>query len=180
MKWYRTLIRAMLALALLAGATLVIKYAWAASPAAGSAKCVFSTKNLKRYQFPTHINDLVMDRSEAKHSEVFMVIVPAHSAPPFHKHDDTEQIFYVLEGRGTLSIGDNRERHPVAPGDVVRVPMKTYHSIKSEDGKELKYLCVDCFGDSRLENEPTWDDHVKTLCREQGWDYKTVVRPPAP
>jgi hypothetical protein len=34
---------------------------------------VFPTENLLRYKFPTHINDLVMDRSEAQFSEVFMV-----------------------------------------------------------------------------------------------------------
>ncbi len=30
----------------------------------------FTTEKPKRYRFPTHINDLVMDRSEATASEV--------------------------------------------------------------------------------------------------------------
>ncbi len=38
-----------------------------------SVKYVFSTQDLTRYAFPTHINDLVMDRSEARHSEVFLL-----------------------------------------------------------------------------------------------------------
>ena len=52
---------------------------------------VFSTKQTKRYQFPTHINDLVMDRSEATSSEVFIVELGPGEAPPLHQHDDTEQ-----------------------------------------------------------------------------------------
>ena len=138
---------------------------------------VFGTTNLKRYEFPTHINDIVVDRAEAKVSEVFVVVVHPGSAPPLHKHDDTEQVFYVLEGHGTLTVGEDRRQFPVAPGDVVRVPMGTWHSIRAESETDLKYLCVDCFGDGRAEDEPTWDDHVKTLCREQGWDYSQVVRP---
>ena len=69
---------------------------------------VFGTSHLKRYEFPTHINDIVVDRGEAKVSEVFVVVIHPGSAPPLHKHDDTEQVFYVLEGRGTLTVGEDR------------------------------------------------------------------------
>ena len=136
---------------------------------------VFGTTNLKRYEFPTHINDLVVDRAVAACSEVFVVVVHPGRAPPWHKHDDTEQIFFVLEGRGTLEIGADKKRFPVAPGDVVRVPVATFHSIRAEGDTDLKYLCVDCFGGRRNPGEPTWDDHVKTLCRQQGWDYARIV-----
>jgi hypothetical protein len=33
-------------------------------------KYVFDTDNLKRYVFPTHINDIVVDRKDASTSEV--------------------------------------------------------------------------------------------------------------
>ena len=82
---------------------------------------VFSTAKTQRYRFPTHINDLVMDRSEAKHSEVFVVVVEPGKAAPLHKHDDTEQIFYVMEGEGTLTIGKEGDHFPVRVGDVVRI-----------------------------------------------------------
>jgi mannose-6-phosphate isomerase-like protein (cupin superfamily) len=130
---------------------------------------------VKRYEFPTHINDLVVDRANASWAEVFVVVVRPAKAPPFHKHDDTEQIFYILEGKGTLTIGDDRKQLPVVPGDVVRVPPRTFHSIRAEGKTDLRYLCVDCFGGHRSQDEPTWDDHVKTLCRQQGWDDATVA-----
>lgn len=139
------------------------------------SRFVFESQNVKRYQFPTHINDLVIDRKHSQYSEVFMVIIEPGRAPVYHKHDDTEQVFYVIEGTGVLTIGDQREQFPVKPGDVVRIPLSTFHSIRADANKPLKYLCVDCFGDApRL--EPTWDEHVRVVCRDNGWDVNEVVR----
>ncbi len=139
-------------------------------------KYVFGKTDIKRYHFPTHRNDLVMDRSEAVNSEVFVVILEPGQAPPLHKHDDTEQIFYILEGEGNLIIEEADVRYPLKPGDVVRIPASTYHSIQTGGEGALRYLAVDCFVAPRPANEQTWDDHVKVLCREQGWDYESVVR----
>ena len=138
-------------------------------------KYVFSTANPKRYRFPTHVNDLVMDRSEATASEVFIVELAPGEAPPLHQHDDTEQVFYVLSGRGRLEIGADRAAHPVRSGDVVRIPPATLHAIQCLGDEVLRYLAVDCFPAGRPEAEPTWDDHVRTVCAEQGWDYDEIV-----
>jgi mannose-6-phosphate isomerase-like protein (cupin superfamily) len=116
-----------------------------------------------------------MDRSAAAYSEVFIVVIHPGSAPPLHQHDDTEQVFHVLHGKGTLTIGKEGQEFPVTAGDVVRIPMNTWHSIRAEGNADLKYLCVDCFGPNRRADEPTWEDHVKTLCREQGWDYDKII-----
>ncbi len=56
---------------------------------------VFSTTDTIRYHFPTHVNDLVMDRSEAETSEAFIVLLAPGEAPPLHIHHDMEQIFYM-------------------------------------------------------------------------------------
>jgi quercetin dioxygenase-like cupin family protein len=132
---------------------------------------VFPTSEVQRYQFPTHINDLVVDRADAKTSEVFVVVIEPGKAPPLHQHDDTEQIFYMLKGRGVLSIGANRKKYPVAPGDVVRIPPRTLHSIQCTGKKPLTYLAIDCFLRGRPKNEPTWDSHARAICKQNGWDY---------
>jgi len=137
---------------------------------------VFDTKETKRYRFPTHINDLVMDRAEATTSEAFIVVLNPGEAPPPHKHDDTEQIFYVLEGKGTLTIGGQEEQHPVQVGDLVRVPPSTLHHIEAEGDEPLRYLAVDCFVEGRPAEEPTWNDHVRVICRNEGWDYNEIVK----
>jgi len=137
---------------------------------------IFSTAKTRRYRFPTHRNDLVMDRSDAETSEVFVVTIKPGKAPPLHLHDDTEQIFYILAGRGVLRIGAAKKTFPVKPGDIVRIPPKTLHSIQCAGTQSLRYLAVDCFLRGRPAVEPTWDAHVKVLCRQQGWDYKQVRR----
>lgn len=137
---------------------------------------VFKTNQPKRYSFPTHINDLVMDRSDAEFSEVFIVLIEPNKAPPLHKHNDTEQIFYILEGSGILTIGDtDQQEFNVIPGNVVRIPVGTWHKITSQPDKTLKYLAIDCFGDIDRSEEPTWESHVKVLCKEQNWDFNKVV-----
>jgi quercetin dioxygenase-like cupin family protein len=136
---------------------------------------VFPTSNVKRYRFPTHINDLVLDRADAQAAEVFIVVLAPGEAPPLHQHDDTEQIFYILAGRGLLTVGTEGETHNVAPGDVVRVPARTPHSIRAQGEAGLRYLAVDCFLQGRPQDEPTWDSHARVMCRNQGWNYDEVV-----
>src|SRR5579859_7456535 len=91
---------------------------------------VFPTSQLKRYRFPTHTNDLVVDRADAQTSEVFVVVLEPGEAPPLHKHDDTEQIFYILEGEGRLRIGAEKKEFAVRPTDIVRIPPTVLHSIQ--------------------------------------------------
>src|SRR2546423_2981022 len=142
-----------------------------------STQYVFPTTSLTRYRFPTHTNDLVMDRSQATASEVFVVVLEPGEAPPMHKHHDTEQIFYITEGRGRLEIGkttDDKspESFDVKSGDVVRIPVNSPHRIHCVGNTPMKYIAIDCFPSGRPDAEPTWDSHVRVLCREQGGDYE--------
>jgi uncharacterized cupin superfamily protein len=59
-------------------------------------------------------------------------------APP-HCHALEEEIFYVLAGSGTLTLG--AEEHPLRPGDVVARPPSTgvAHGLRAGDGG-LTYL----------------------------------------
>ena len=140
---------------------------------------VFDTKNTIRYRFPTHTNDLVMDRSEAETSEAFIVVLEPGEAPPLHLHDDTEQVFYVLRGAGTLQIGaDPGERFGVAPGDLVRIPRNTPHRIFCKGTEPLLYLSVDCFAGGRPKDEPTWESHVRVMCEKNGWEFDKVRQIP--
>jgi mannose-6-phosphate isomerase-like protein (cupin superfamily) len=140
-------------------------------------KHVRNRRDTKRYRFPTHTNDLIFDRAEARASESFFVVLEEGEAPPRHKHDDTEQVFYIIEGRGTLRIGDNDKACRVKPGDVVLVPSRTWHSIRSSGGP-MRYLAVDCFLSEKARLEPTWDEHAQAMCRERGWDYAKVTGRP--
>jgi mannose-6-phosphate isomerase-like protein (cupin superfamily) len=137
-------------------------------------KYVFDTIDCKRYAFPTHINDLVVDRADAVSSEAFVVIVEPGKATHVHKHNDVEQIFYIIKGKGILTVGDDKKEYQVKPAQVVKIPPGTLHSVRSRGKIPLKYLSIDCFC-SPAKDESTWDDHVRTVCREQGYDYAAVV-----
>lgn len=135
---------------------------------------VFSTADTVRYRFPTHINDLVMDRSQAETSEAFIVVVEPGGAAPRHVHDDMEQVFYVLEGAGNLVIGEPEQSHPVRPGDLVRIPPRTPHGITCTGLRPLRYLSVGAFLGGRPQGEPTWESHVRAVCERFGWDFDRV------
>ncbi len=140
-------------------------------------KFVFPTSKTKHYRFPTHTNNLVLDRAETETSEVFVVVLKPGEAPPFHKHDDTEQIFYILEGRGLLRVAAKKKPLSVRPGDVVRIPPLMFHSIRCAGKRTLTYLAIDCFVGGRPKAEPTWDSHARVLCKQNKWKYEQVVNP---
>jgi quercetin dioxygenase-like cupin family protein len=137
---------------------------------------VFSTKETKRYRYPTHINDLVMDRAESATAEAFLLILAPGEVTPGHTHEDAEQLFYVLRGEGRLGIGeDQKEFHPVKAGDLIRIPLSTWHRIYCGGDSELVFLAVDCFLGGRPAAEPTWEAHARALCRDQGWDFEAIA-----
>lgn len=140
-------------------------------------KYVFSTQKIVHYRFPTHTNDLVMDRADGTTSEVFFSIMEPGESPPLHVHHDTEQIFHVLEGMGTLYIGKEEKPFAVKPGDVVRIPPHTLHRIQCESKEAIRYLTVDCFIGGRPKEEPTWESHVRTICEQNGWNFEKVKKP---
>jgi mannose-6-phosphate isomerase-like protein (cupin superfamily) len=138
---------------------------------------VFPTSRVKHYRFPTHVNDLVVDRADSETSEVFVVVLEPGEAPPLHKHDDTEQVFYILEGEGILRIGSEKQEYAVRPTDVIRIPPTVLHSIQCIGKQPLRYVAVDCFVGGRPQAEPTWDAHVRVMCRQNGWNYEQIVKP---
>lgn len=137
---------------------------------------VFSPGENVRYRFPTHTNDLVMCRSQAQASEVFMVVLEPGEAPPLHKHDDTEQIFHILQGHGRLEVGDPLQSFAVNVGDTVRIPMGSWHRIHNEGDVALRYFAVDCFPGGRPADEPTWDIHARANCDKYKWDINMVIQ----
>jgi quercetin dioxygenase-like cupin family protein len=136
---------------------------------------VFDPREAVRYRYPTHTNDLIMDRSEARASEAFFVILEPGEAPPLHAHSDAEQVFYILEGEGELGVGpDAAEKHPLKPGDFVRTPPGVPHSVRCLGDSRFVYLSIDCFVAGKPSDEPSWDRHVEQMCLDNGWDIESV------
>jgi mannose-6-phosphate isomerase-like protein (cupin superfamily) len=56
-----------------------------------------------------------------------------------HYHPKTEEIYYILRGRGRMHMpGEARD---VAPGDAVAIPPGTPHQIANTGEEVLAFLC---------------------------------------
>lgn len=126
------------------------------------------------YYFPTHDNLLVMDRANAETCEAFIVQVAPDKFTHRHVHDDTEQIFYILSGKGRLDLerGSKKESFILNPKDFVHVPRNCYHQTFCEGTDSLKYLAIDVFPNGHNPAEPTWDSHAHAVCEMKGWSYE--------
>lgn len=51
---------------------------------------------------------------------------------PWHRHDDTEQVMFILDGEVDVTIEDAKQT--VGPGDVVVINRGLHHALFSESG----------------------------------------------
>jgi mannose-6-phosphate isomerase-like protein (cupin superfamily) len=65
-------------------------------------------------------------------------LLVGNSTTPHH-HRQTEEIYYVLEGRGLMCLGD--ETREVGPGDAIAIPPGAVHEIRNIGSRVLKFLC---------------------------------------
>ncbi|HEY4121654.1 MAG TPA: cupin domain-containing protein [Byssovorax sp.] len=67
---------------------------------------------------------------------------PGKTSYPFHFHSAFEEAMYVLEGEGTLRLGD--QRIELRPGDYVSMPAgPSYaHTVANTGERRLVYLCM--------------------------------------
>jgi mannose-6-phosphate isomerase-like protein (cupin superfamily) len=63
-------------------------------------------------------------------------MVPGGVQPP-HAHDP-EQMYYILEGTGMITVGSERE--PVGSGDCIGFPSNTIHGLENTGATVLRYL----------------------------------------
>jgi len=61
-------------------------------------------------------------------------------SPPKHLHANAHEIQYILEGTGTIWLGDKEVR--VKPGDLVIIPKGTPHAGTKPDGRTIKAIAI--------------------------------------
>jgi len=139
---------------------------------------VFRDSEAITYRFPTHTNRLLYGREEAAATEAFVVVLEPGEAPPWHRHLEAEQVFYVIEGSGLLQISPDeigpRQECQLNIGDLVRVPPGTWHAVRNDGSVRMRYLSLDAFVAGKPADEPTWDDHVRAVCAANGWPFAEV------
>ena len=63
--------------------------------------------------------------------------LPAGRSTQRHYHRESEEIYFLLEGEGTLEL-HGESRH-VAPGDAILIPPGAWHEISALS--DLRFLC---------------------------------------
>jgi mannose-6-phosphate isomerase-like protein (cupin superfamily) len=65
--------------------------------------------------------------------------LPVGMATTPHCHVKTEEIYYILEGRGRMQIGE--ETAEVGVGDAIAIPPGASHQITNAGEIALRFLC---------------------------------------
>lgn len=73
----------------------------------------------------------------AKRLTVTLVEIAPAGEQRIHRHDP-EQIYFVFEGGGLMTVGEKEER--VAAGDCVFIPSGTRHGLRNDGQTLLKYV----------------------------------------
>ena len=58
-----------------------------------------------------------------------------------HNHPDSDEILYILTGRGEQMV-DDAARFPVAPGQAIFIPKGAYHSTVNTGWEPLTLLAI--------------------------------------
>lgn len=87
---------------------------------------------------------IISDRIGAKRLSYSLTICPpGKMVCPFHNHHINEEMFFVLEGEGTLRFGDRE--YPLRKHDVIACPpgkREVAHQIVNTGNTDLKYLAL--------------------------------------
>jgi len=57
-----------------------------------------------------------------------------------HSHDDHEEIYYIMEGKGEMRIDD--EIQPIRDGDIIYIGLNQVHEIRNTGDKMIKFLAI--------------------------------------
>jgi mannose-6-phosphate isomerase-like protein (cupin superfamily) len=88
----------------------------------------------------SEIRELLADRNSCIRNQSLAEarLPPGGSTAPHH-HVTTEEIYYILEGRGQMRVG--QETETVGPGDAIAIPPGAWHQITNSGAGLLKFLC---------------------------------------
>ena len=71
------------------------------------------------------------------------IVPPGKRVCPFHNHHVNEEMFFILEGKGTLRFGEQEYR--IKKHDIIACPpggRDVAHQIINTSDQNLKYLCL--------------------------------------
>jgi mannose-6-phosphate isomerase-like protein (cupin superfamily) len=82
-------------------------------------------------------------------SSLYLLTAPPGRGPKLHRHE-YDEVIVVLEGAGTVYIGD--QQRGIAAGDIVAVPARTPHRFVNTGDTPLRQVDVHASPEFRQEN----------------------------
>lgn len=67
-------------------------------------------------------------------------VLPPGARVGRHHHLETEEIYYILRGRGRMTVGD--EMRDVSAGDAVFIPRGAVHTLENNGAEPMTILLV--------------------------------------
>lgn len=67
-------------------------------------------------------------------------MLPPGAAVPPHHHEVLEEVYYILEGSGVMTIGN--EQREVGAGDAIYIPRNNRHSLTNTGSEPMRILLV--------------------------------------
>ena len=67
-------------------------------------------------------------------------VLPPGCAVTPHHHRQLEEVYYILEGQGVMSVGDSEQE--VGAGDAIYIPSDHRHTLKNTGTEVMKILLV--------------------------------------
>ena len=85
---------------------------------------------------------LLMDAGElgARNLTVSWLTVPVGAEQTLRSHEEAEQVYVVVRGRGTMSVAGDTQQ--VGEGTLILVPPATEHSIANDGDAELSCVSI--------------------------------------
>jgi mannose-6-phosphate isomerase-like protein (cupin superfamily) len=74
----------------------------------------------------------------SRNLSITWVDVPPGAEQHAHSHEDSEQVYVIVRGRGRMQVAGDEEN--VGEGDLVFIPPATDHGIKNDGEETLVYV----------------------------------------
>jgi len=88
----------------------------------------------------SEIRELLANRNSCiENQSLAEARLPLGATTTAHYHPRTEEIYYILSGRGRMQIDD--DARDVAQGDAIAIPPGARHQITNTGDEQLVFLC---------------------------------------
>ena len=117
---------------------------------------ILKKETAPRYTRPEGITSYLLASprtSSAEHLTTTLAVIQPGGEQRIHSHRP-EQVYFILEGRGLMTVGDETEW--VGPGHCVFIPSGQPHGLKNDGEAALRYFSAAASAYEPGHLEKTW------------------------